>query len=312
MDSAGPLSWGVSAKISADATHLNSSNLRRPGTSNFRPGARVWVLPVVWGDGGDQRIVVGPQRYGSGRSWVMSVVPDNALVRFRVQGIYSPSMIKRMKRADDDFVIFDKDYSPSLWGSKIEAEQHVLMRQSEATFSFCNWRTGIDPQHVVHRTDEDCKLCEGRDAFFIGHKLDVNPYPSLEEPRFTPTYLGLLSPEQRAFYELSATAKWRWDLGWYVGAALSGAEAEIDEPLEPILEHCRRRYKDAHILAREIKGLTQDEAFAFRNDHQLDVPKFRWVLEPTTPSKIEGTVTAMLADNVITSAAGSTFCFPND
>ncbi len=62
----------------------------RQGLKHFAPGAKVWVLPVIWGDGGESVFVVGRHRGAHDRGYIRIVVDRRHLTDFRVRGIYSP------------------------------------------------------------------------------------------------------------------------------------------------------------------------------------------------------------------------------
>ena len=72
-------------------------DLRR-GAKHFAAGAKVWVLPPQWGDGGDQLIVAGYHRGTRGRGLVRMVLSRRHLTGFRVQAIYSPAVLRALSR----------------------------------------------------------------------------------------------------------------------------------------------------------------------------------------------------------------------
>jgi hypothetical protein len=61
---------------------------------HFPPAAKLWVLPVMWGDGRANVIVVEHHRSTCGRGHVRPVIARRHLADFRVQGIYSSALMK--------------------------------------------------------------------------------------------------------------------------------------------------------------------------------------------------------------------------
>lgn len=56
------LGFGVVANVVGETAHGEGGLELRHGLRHFAAGARVWVLPVQWGDGSDQDIVAGHHR----------------------------------------------------------------------------------------------------------------------------------------------------------------------------------------------------------------------------------------------------------
>ena len=92
----------------------------RAGARHFAPGAKVWVLPPQWGDGGYQVIVAGHHRGTRGRRGLARMVmPRRNLTGFRVQGAYSPAVIWALTRPLTELGL---DHAPRLWATRQEAE----------------------------------------------------------------------------------------------------------------------------------------------------------------------------------------------
>jgi len=85
----------------------------RAGLRHFAAGAKVWVLPPQWGDGGNQLYVVGRHR-GAPDRYVRMVVSRRHLTRFRVREIYSPAVVRALLRPDGP-------RTPRLWNDRAEA-----------------------------------------------------------------------------------------------------------------------------------------------------------------------------------------------
>lgn len=89
---------------------------------HFAPGAKVWVLPPHWGDGGEKVMVIGRHRgRGQGRLARM-VVGRHHLAGFRVRGVYSPAVHRELVRPWKPW----GDHPLKLWDSRDEAEQAAL------------------------------------------------------------------------------------------------------------------------------------------------------------------------------------------
>ncbi|MGH3176355.1 MAG: ATP-binding protein, partial [Streptosporangiaceae bacterium] len=92
----------------------------RTGARHFAAGAKVWVLPPQWGDGGDQVIVAGHHRGTRGRRGLARMVmPRRHLTGFRVQGVYSPAVIRALTRPLTEL---GSGHAPRLWTTRQQAE----------------------------------------------------------------------------------------------------------------------------------------------------------------------------------------------
>jgi len=86
------LAYGVAANVRREVARGEAGLDIQRGTKHFAAGAKVWVLPPHWGDGGEQVVVVGRHR-GSRGPYVKMVLPADRLKNFRVQGVYSPALL---------------------------------------------------------------------------------------------------------------------------------------------------------------------------------------------------------------------------
>ena len=82
------------ASVAEETAHGEGGLELRQGIKHFAAGAKVWVLPRQWGDGGEQVIVAGYHRGTRGRGIVRMVVPPRHLTNFRVQAVYSPAVAR--------------------------------------------------------------------------------------------------------------------------------------------------------------------------------------------------------------------------
>jgi hypothetical protein len=114
----------VVANVAEETTRGEGGLELRRGTAHFAAGAKVWVLPPQWGDGGDQLIVAGHHRGTRGRGLARMVISRRHLAGFRVQGIYSPAVIRALASPLTDL---GRDYPPRLWSNRQEAEQAAAL-----------------------------------------------------------------------------------------------------------------------------------------------------------------------------------------
>jgi len=138
------LAFGVTAKVADQTAHGDGGLELRDGLGHFAAGARVWVLPPQWGDGGEKVLVAGRHRGSRGRGYARIVVPRRHLTGFRARGIYSPALLTALTRPL-------RDGGPRLrmWDTREEAEQtaglwrdYPLEARAEGGFL---WRPVTDP-----------------------------------------------------------------------------------------------------------------------------------------------------------------------
>jgi len=116
----GPLAFCVVAKVADWTAHGEGGLELQRGLRHFAPGAKVWVLPVQWGDGGAQVVVLGYHRGTRGKGYVRIVVSRHHLAGFRVRGVYSDALMAAMTEPWKG-----RDYGPVCWASREEAEQQA-------------------------------------------------------------------------------------------------------------------------------------------------------------------------------------------
>ena len=114
-DDQGPLAFCVVANVTQWTAHGEGGLELQRGLRHFPPGAKVWVLPVMWGDGGANVIVVGHHRGTRGRGYARMVIARRHLADFRVQGIYSSALMKAITAPWRDLEL-------RLWASRADAE----------------------------------------------------------------------------------------------------------------------------------------------------------------------------------------------
>lgn len=113
------LAWCVVANVAAHTTHGPDGVEVRRGLKHFAPGAKLWVLPPQWGDGGEKLFVVGHHR-GRGTGRLARLVIDRYhLTNFRVRGIYSPAVYRELMRRWEPW----GDHPLRLWETRDVAEE---------------------------------------------------------------------------------------------------------------------------------------------------------------------------------------------
>ena len=86
----GPV-WCVVANVVAERPYGEGGKETRRGTKHFAPGARLYCLPPLWGDGYEKINVVGRHR-GSHR-YVTMVVRSRWLTNWRAALVHSPHVV---------------------------------------------------------------------------------------------------------------------------------------------------------------------------------------------------------------------------
>ena len=124
------LAWCVVANVATQTQHGPGGQDIQRGLKHFSVGAKVWVLPVQWGDGGDNIFVVGRHRGAARRGYIRIVIGRRHLTNFRVRGIYAPSIIQAATAPWRSW-----PEGPSMWRSRDEAEQAA------------HWWRSVDSRH---------------------------------------------------------------------------------------------------------------------------------------------------------------------
>jgi hypothetical protein len=108
----------VAANVAEETAHGEGGLELRRGIKHFPTGAKVWVLPPQWGDGGAKVIVAGYHRGTRGRGLVRMVVSRRHLTNFRVQAVYSPAVARELTRPLTEL---GGDHVPGMWETREEA-----------------------------------------------------------------------------------------------------------------------------------------------------------------------------------------------
>ena len=230
------LAWCVVANVAAETAHGEGGQEIHKGLKHFAPGAKVWVLPPQWGDGGENLFVVGRHRgRGPGRLARM-VVGRHHLADFRVRGVYSPAVHRELTRPWKHW----GDHPLRLWESREQAERAVQW-----------WNT----EHAA-RSGVTRPLRRGDLIAAVAVCADIQPWPPLPyavgriacdlfgDPPDLPAAMGSLLRDHR---EAEA-----------VGLLLGALRAIIDELGSPQPDtdyRSHRRWPEASTAASAAHGL---------------------------------------------------------
>jgi hypothetical protein len=64
---------------------------KRPGTSHYSGGTKVYCLPAQWGDGYEKIVAIGKHR--NSRAVSCLIMPSTAISNWRAQVVYSPAVL---------------------------------------------------------------------------------------------------------------------------------------------------------------------------------------------------------------------------
>lgn len=67
------------------------------GSKHFRPGAKVYIAPLQWGDGGESVVVIGIPRHR--KDPIEIVMRGELITNHRLKRVYSPVILKRMNKS---------------------------------------------------------------------------------------------------------------------------------------------------------------------------------------------------------------------
>ncbi|WP_380282706.1 hypothetical protein [Kitasatospora purpeofusca] len=121
-----PLGTCLVANVAQETSHGEGGLEIRAGLRHFAPGAKVWIAPPAWGDGGENVIVAGRHR-GNHRRYIRIVMASRFLVNFRVHDVYSPALVRALTEAEP--------------GAEKEVGAHVLWPREQAESWARSWNT---------------------------------------------------------------------------------------------------------------------------------------------------------------------------
>ncbi len=85
--------WGLVGNIKQEREYGEDHEIRT-GTKCFSGGAKVYIAPVQWGDGGENVVVIGVPRYGKRN--IEIITRSNYIENYRMKKVYKPEIIKLM------------------------------------------------------------------------------------------------------------------------------------------------------------------------------------------------------------------------
>lgn len=254
-----PYAWGMVANVSRDFLTPKSDGILSAGTSGLAPGAKVWVVPPMWGDGGDMVLVIGTRRGSRGRRLVRQVMGSEKLVNFRAKPVFSRRDWARM-------VSPYRGSPPQMWGGD-GAQQDVseyaegwgVQHLKRVHLRGIPWgRTWRQP---LHPRDQKCAFCEGAGARFddaAGH--EPNPY----DDRGPGTDAAELLNRQL------------WDAGRRYAALFHEPTIPKDSPFAGLVREVAARHEKAVELAPDLVGRLVDDVRTVRAED----PDHRWSSAP--------------------------------
>ena len=86
-----------------DLREYGQNHELRTGIKNFAAGTKVYISLSYWGDGGEQVPILGKPRHKKG--FVECIIRSEYIGNYRVEKIYSPLLINRMKKSEFDWWI---------------------------------------------------------------------------------------------------------------------------------------------------------------------------------------------------------------
>ena len=92
---------------------MEKNNEMKYGNKQFRPNAKVYINLIYGGMGHEHILVIGIPRHSS--DYIEIVTARKNVYNFRVQKVFKPAVLKRMKNSNWDW-----------WGNSDEAYQTIV------------------------------------------------------------------------------------------------------------------------------------------------------------------------------------------
>lgn len=83
--------WCLVANITEEHKFGEEREIR-VGTKQFRPGAKVYLAPVQWGDGFENVVAIGVPRHS--KHYIEIITRREYMENFRVQKVFKPAILK--------------------------------------------------------------------------------------------------------------------------------------------------------------------------------------------------------------------------
>ena len=129
----------------------------RYGTKHFSPGTKVYVAPHQWGDGGENRVVLGNPRNKKG--YIECVIRRDYLCNLRIKKVYSPLLLKRMSESKYDWW-WDFDEKDQEWTKKMADEINEMNKSNPKIINNDTqeeFLSNIDKLHTTEMGNERIK-----------------------------------------------------------------------------------------------------------------------------------------------------------
>ncbi|HLP95053.1 MAG TPA: hypothetical protein VK168_13510 [Saprospiraceae bacterium] len=88
-----PFVWCLIGNIK-EQTEQGTEHELRQGTKHFSPGAKIYCMPVMWGDGYENIQVIGLHR--KSKKYICIVMPSRHITGWRLQKVYKPYILQLM------------------------------------------------------------------------------------------------------------------------------------------------------------------------------------------------------------------------
>lgn len=276
------------ANVSQDFLTPNAHGILSAGTRGLAPGAKVWVMPPIWGDGGEMVLVIGTRRGSRGRRLVRQVIGSEKLVNFRARPVYS--------RRQWESMVSPYHGSPlRLWGgdgtqqdvSEYSAGRGVWHLQQVHLRGMPWGRTWRKP---LHPRDQKCAFCEGASARFDDVAgQEPNPY---DDGRPAADAAELLNRQL-------------WDAGRRYSALFHEPTIPQDSPFAGLVREATARHEKAVELAPDLVGRLVDDVRTVRAedpDHWWSAAPIHFTSLDERLPYIIGRVVARVEGNFIAAA----------
>ena len=91
--------WALVGNIKEEHEYGENHEIKK-GTKQFGPGTKVYLSEGHWGDGYEMINVIGKPRHS--RNYIAVVMKRNNIQNFRMQKVYKPAILQRMKENNEN------------------------------------------------------------------------------------------------------------------------------------------------------------------------------------------------------------------